>query len=337
LQKVTNAGFSLYRKRFPVWRFILSTNHSLLFYGAGSKYDLLNAFAEEELDKEGHVLVINGFDPDVSMENVMDLLVTLFLKHDPEPLSFVPQIVGCDHVNSGGTDTLWSAPPLVKRAVEVGRALAKQASDTLLPIFLVFHSLEGLGSRLAQEALAAMLANSVVANHVAAIRLVASIDHVDAPMMWSTSASAHFSWIYQKVHTYRPYVTELALAPKKKVEKSRTKITQSNESQRALEVLKTLAPRHAEVVQILARLQLGALSSNKQTTIQEPQPRARVAYADFREACKAACAVNKDAQLRSFMSELQDHGLIDFRDGWVCIPFDKSKLEEFVAYRPDRA
>jgi hypothetical protein len=75
----------------------------------------------------------------------------------------------------------WKAHELVERAITVSRALAQEASISLVPIFLVIHNLDGESFRntLAQESLAALLVNSTVANGVASIRLVASVDHVD--------------------------------------------------------------------------------------------------------------------------------------------------------------
>ena len=51
----------------PEWTFLLSTNHSLILYGFGSKRDLLNDFAKRELSIRGIVLVMIGYDSDISI------------------------------------------------------------------------------------------------------------------------------------------------------------------------------------------------------------------------------------------------------------------------------
>jgi origin recognition complex subunit 2 len=77
-----------YKKQFKEWRFLLSTNHSLMLYGYGSKFNLLNDFAQQELSEEGYAIVLNGFDPEISAESILKLLVNLFLNgNEPAPLS----------------------------------------------------------------------------------------------------------------------------------------------------------------------------------------------------------------------------------------------------------
>ena len=56
------------------WEFLLSTNHSLLFHGFGSKRFLLNEFANE-LKSSGDVLILDGLDPDINISSVLDLIV----------------------------------------------------------------------------------------------------------------------------------------------------------------------------------------------------------------------------------------------------------------------
>jgi origin recognition complex subunit 2 len=336
-----------HRSQFSSWRWLLSTNHSLLFYGAGSKLDLLNAFADEELSKEGHVLVLNGFDRNISVEGILDLVAKMFLDGPISPggLSRVPHRDGIEGVTAAGTHTPWKAEPVVERAIQLGRALAERSGETLLPVYLVVHTLEGLGCKIAMAALSQLLVNSTAANGAASVRLAASMDHVDAPLLWSaTTTSSNFAFLYQMVHTRQPYAEELAMLPADKKAESckRKEATSTAVAQRALQVLQALAPRNTEVVQILARLQLAAIGkppdgaggggSNKGGEPHHP----RVAYRDLYQECRAACAVTKDSHLRSVLRELEDHGLLKYGDDWASIPHDADKLRQLASYKPDR-
>jgi origin recognition complex subunit 2 len=320
-----------YKSSFEDWRFLLSTNHSLLFFGAGSKRNLLNQFCEQELDKEGYALAIDGFDSHVTVEGILDLLVTLFLD-GKEPIPMASLEAG-DHQRVGISNP-WKAHELVERAIVVSRALAHAATNSLVPIFLVIHNLDGESFRntLAQESLAALLVNSTVANGVASVRLVASVDHVDASaLLWNVSSSANFAWIWKEVHTHRPYVEELAMLSEDVRKKTaKLKNQELDHADRALEVLKNLAPRHAEVVQILARLQLG-----------QSQIDGWIDYSAFRGECKTKCAISKDSQLRSFLVELNDHRLIiskkDNGTELVRVPYSEAKLHEILAYNRNKA
>lgn len=329
------------KSSFEEWRFLLSTNHSLLFFGAGSKRNLLNQFCEQELDKEGYALAINGYEIQVTVEAILDLLVALFLGgNEPPPMASIAMEDG-DHQRVGISNP-WKAHGLVERAIDVSRAIAQEASISLVPIFLVIHNLDGESFRntLAQEALAALLVNSAVANGVASIRLVASVDHVDASaLLWNVSTSANFSWIWKEVHTHRPYIEELAMLSedvRKKTAKLKNQETLSDHAaDRALEVLKNLAPRHAEVVQILARLQL--LSQTEALQLGQSHAEVWVDYLAFRTECKTKCAITKESQLRSFLVELKDHQLIiskmEDRSELVRVPYSEAKLRDILVYK----
>jgi Origin recognition complex subunit 2 len=355
-----DAAVDRYRGHFFDWRWLLSTNHSLLLYGAGSKVELLNAFADEELSREGYVLVLNGFDKDITVEAILDLMVNMFLGGAKGALAMsrsrIPHADGMEGVTATGTYTPWKAEPVVERAIQLGRALAERGSETMVPIFLVVHTLEGLNNRIAQEALSTLLVNSVVANGVAAVRLVASVDHVDAPLLWNTTTKANFSFLYQQVHTHLPYAEELCTLPtKKKADPNRKRAAKVPRSDQAsTEFLKTLSPRIAEVLQILARLQLDALakpptgdgggtnggkgkgSTNKKGPKGAPPPPPRIAYSALSKECKRACTITKESLLKTFLVELQDHGFVDYEDDFVCIPHGADKLKELltVSSRP---
>jgi origin recognition complex subunit 2 len=331
------------QERFPEWRFLLSTNHSLLFYGAGSKRNLMDEFARRELDKEGYVVIIDSTDPDVNIKAVLDLLVTLFCSGtEPRPMSAIP-LDNTPEVPVVGRSNPWKAPPLVERAIAIGRALARYATigdnPTYTPIFLVFYNMDagGMATRIAQDALASLIVNSTVANGIQSVRVIASVDLVDAPwQMWSSSTAANFSWFHQEVHTHRPYVEELTtlrdqearqLDKRSNGKKSSfftNETTSQASSDRILRVLQNLAPRHAEVVQILARLQL---DSNQDW----------IEYRDFCNACKKACVIAKDSQLRAFLSELTDHELIAMNTTananrkTVRVPHPRAQLQEILA------
>jgi Origin recognition complex subunit 2 len=300
---------------------------------------------------------LDGYDKDITIEAILDLMVNMFLGGAKDALSQsrsrVPHVDGMQGVTATGTYTPWKAEPVVERAIQLGRALAELCGETLVPIFLVVHTLEGLNNRIAQEALSSLLVNSVVANGAAAVRLVASIDHVDAPLLWTTTTRANFSFLYQHVHTHLPYADELSMLPakkKKKADPSRKRAAGVPRSDQAsTEFLKTLSPRIVEVLQILARLQLEALAkppkgpdgdgggNNGSGTAKRgkkspkgPPPPPRISYSTLSKECKRACTITKESLLKTFLVELQDHGFVVYEDDLVCIPHDADKLRELL-------
>jgi origin recognition complex subunit 2 len=357
-----------YREQFGEWRFLLTTNHSLMCYGFGSKFNLLNDFAQQELSKEGYTMILNGFDPGIKVEAILTLLVDLFLDgNEPPPhLNSIPgyeeeDVIKMDTVKKDKQSgkmkpiTVKKARDPMERAKAIARAVAKTQAKELYPIFLVIHNLEGFGlrNRLAQETIASLVAYSKVKHcGVNAIRLVASVDHVDAPaMLWNASTMALYSWIWKDVHTYRPYVQELVMLSKEEINTSSSKKRRSSGgagkrqqahllidgegANKVTKVLQNLANRYTEVIQILATLQLEA---------QATAPKQHIHWVDearLLQQCLNKCTVKSAPQLRTFLNELKDHELVVVQTQgstslMVRVPYTEEKLHEILAFRPDK-
>ena len=347
---------SKYHDDFSEWRFLLSTNHSVLLHGSGSKKELLNQFADKELSLEGHVILIDGFDESLTgVDEIFDLLVDVFLDgEEPEKLPAVSKDHGSISAPAIGLWTPYKAHGQVERGILLGRAIAHRISDAdrhadvertedenvdaVLPIFLVIHNLDApnLSKSIDQDALSQLLVNSHVSNSVASIRLVASVDHVDAPLhLWGVQTAANFAWIYKSVHTHVPYTEEMSLLShvESKSRKSAdvTKALETVQAGRVVEVLKHLAPRHAEIVKILAKLQLEAKKPSS-----HGKGRKWIDHKLYLKTCQDRMAINKDSQLRQYLSELSDHGLVVSKVQGsvevVQIPYDDKKLQEILTY-----
>jgi origin recognition complex subunit 2 len=326
-------------RNFDEWRFLLTTNHNLLFFGAGSKEKLLHSFGEKSLSEEGYVLLIDGFAKDVSVTAILDLFVKIFLNgKEPGPSSAVPrddcEILLADISNP------WQAHPLVERAINISRAIAYDAMETLEPVFLIIHNIEGEGLRtdVSQEALAALSVNSRVANGTASIRIVASIDDVDCSYkLWRLPVMASFSWIWKEVHTYRPYDNEFVmLETDEQQQKAKGKAAKTAQAQiaetkkaRVLSIIGSMAPKHAEILQILAQLQLQQLHVDQ-------DKEGWVEFSSFRDQCKKKYIITKDHQLDPFLTELGDHRLIQKKIikgvNYISIPHGHEELKKIVAY-----
>lgn len=371
-------------REFAQWRHLLSTNHSLLLYGNGSKYNVLQQFCNEELRAEGYVLQINGCDPNVSIDAILDLFVTLFLNneepregtHDMEwwddchasennscktsvfserPSFFISQGIA-PHANA--ESTFKNRASRVDRAVRIARAIVAQASRAVTtveenpgesnrcPIFLVIHSLEGPGlvTDQAQDALAALVSHSVIPCHYdknnsivsseSVIRLVASLDHVDASSaLWSSETTARFNWFWKEIHTYRPYIRELDMLVDEIASVTKIKQKQARlcgPADKFELVLNSLAPHHAQVMKVLAQLQLSALQQHEQSS-------EWIKYEIFKRACEKSCIIDKEYKLRLLQTELMDHRLMASKtvgtSEFVCIPHSIEKLSEILAFQ----
>lgn len=192
------------KKNHEEWRFLMGTKHSLLLYGFGSKRKLLNDFATKTLQPCGDVLILNGFDPSISVSSILDLLVDIFLSGvQPSSSSSKSESFHEHDIGMIRPSPLF-VPTLVKRATNIGKALGSRCTK---PIYLVIHNIEGSGLRdpSSLKALVALISNSDVNDGMSyddkdtyrnrVVQLVASIDHVDAVSFLDMEAMTNFSWV----------------------------------------------------------------------------------------------------------------------------------------------
>lgn len=318
---------SIVESSLEEWKFLLSTNHSLLFYGVGSKRNLLKNFANK--DMEGDVIEIDGFDSTLTVDGILQLLIDQWLDGREPTIRkknlFHVHFEKNDPVNRSNTaERITPFFPhngdfhLVQKAVAVAKRIARQVMKTSRPITLVVNSIDGvgLGNDVAQEVLAALVSQSRTDCGLSAIRLVASIDQVDGQLLTESHSSHMLNWLRIEVHTHRPYVDEVmeeqGMAEKhgsgQSNKLSREKGLSENdmneeeylmmEHESIFSVLKSLASTHAESLRQLARLQLESKSD-------------WVSYTDLLKQCRAARIVQADQQLRLYMGELLDHNILE--------------------------
>jgi hypothetical protein len=191
------------QKNHEEWRFLMGTKHSLLLYGFGSKQKLLNDFATKALQPCGDILILNGFDPFISVSSILDLLVDIFLS-GVQPSSSSKSESFHEHDIGKIRPSPLFVPTLVKRATNIGKALGSRCTK---PIYLAIHNIDGSGLRDpdSQKALVALISNSDVNDGICkddkdryrnrVVQLVASIDHVDAESFLDMEAMTNFSWV----------------------------------------------------------------------------------------------------------------------------------------------
>ncbi|KAL5531431.1 hypothetical protein ACEPAG_4308 [Sanghuangporus baumii] len=193
---------------FPAYMAELASGFNLLFYGFGSKRKLLNDFARR-CAKKGHVVVANAFFPNFTLKDF---------------LASTERVIDAPDMDDAG------AGP----EGQCRRILEKYArKPTARHLFLIIHNIDGqtLRSERSKNCLAVLAAHP-------SIHIAASIDHIMAPLLWSTTESfaqpqraqsnhsskeSHnssgqalpsdgFNWLWHDLTTMHPYDFELAYA-----------------------------------------------------------------------------------------------------------------------------
>lgn len=210
------------------WHEQVKNGFTLLVQGVGSKYSLLEAFADRCLTRWARVVRIRAFVSTFSFADALrDVLQTLF------------PTARCTGHNS--VDALVAS---VRQAFQSGEPRRRVC-------FLV-HNLECL-SVPHQAALATLAATP-------GFYVVASVDSIWAPLLLSPHTLKNFNFSREEAHTFKSYDVEVTARYPGGFEDS----TGKGQAPKAClgVVLKTLSPVHTELVQIIAEQQLanGGLS-----------------------------------------------------------------------------
>ncbi|XP_074858237.1 origin recognition complex subunit 2 isoform X2 [Carettochelys insculpta] len=273
---------------FSKWMLQLHLGFSIVLYGLGSKRDLLEKFRTSLLQDSVH-LVVNGFFPGITVKSVLNSITEEVLDHVGTFRSPLDQL---DFI--------------VKRF----------RGDSSLDLYLLIHNLDSkmLRGDKSQQILAqlASLPN---------IRLIASIDHINAPLMWDHAKQSLYNWLWYETTTFSPYLEEISYENSLLVQQSGSLALSS-----LTHVLRSLTPNARGIFRLLAQYHL----ENKDNPSYPG-----LSFQDFYQQCREAFLVNSDLTLRAQLTEFRDHKLIRTKRGTdgvehLLIPVDNGTLTDYL-------
>uniref|UniRef100_K7F8T3 Origin recognition complex subunit 2 n=1 Tax=Pelodiscus sinensis TaxID=13735 RepID=K7F8T3_PELSI len=275
---------------FSKWMLQLHLGFSIVLYGLGSKRDLLEKFRTSLLQDSVH-LVVNGFFPSITVRSILNSITEEVLDHVGTFRSPLDQL-----------------DLVVKRFNE----------DPSLELYLLIHNLDSkmLRGDKSQQILAqlASLPN---------IHLIASIDHINAPLMWDQAKQSLYNWLWFETTTFSPYLEETSYENSLLVQQSGSLALSS-----LVHVLHSLTPNasHRGIFRLLAQYHL----ENKDNPSYPG-----LSFQDFYQQCREAFLVNNDLTLRAQLTEFRDHKLIRTKRGtdgveYLLIPVDNGTLTDFL-------
>ncbi|KAI7869677.1 origin recognition complex subunit 2-domain-containing protein [Spinellus fusiger] len=283
---------NMHASYFSQWKFELHAGFNLLFYGYGSKRRFLNHFSEMTM-KDGPLIIINGFFPSIQIKDILAKI---------------------------SADALGITCPTAQILDHAAAICAYfSGDDREYPrLYLVVHNIEGfhLRNENAQNALS-MLAQAPN------IHLVASVDHINAGLLWDNVKTSQFNWVWHDCTTYDDYHVETSF--------ENSLLMRSSElgGVRGIQyVLTSLTSNGRGVFRVLAEHQLVEMESTHegQDYISLGLP-----YHRYYQLCREGFYVSSDASFRSQLTEFKDHKIIHTKrlpDGTdvFYIPLDKQAL-----------
>uniref|UniRef100_A0A452V833 Origin recognition complex subunit 2 n=1 Tax=Ursus maritimus TaxID=29073 RepID=A0A452V833_URSMA len=283
-----------YEQLFHKWMLQLRLGFNIVLYGLGSKRDLLERFRTTVLQDSIHV-VINGFFPGISVKSILNSITEEVLDHMGTFRSVLDQL---DWI------------------------VNKFKEDSSLELFLLIHNLDSqmLRGDKSQQIIGQL---SSLRN----IYLMASIDHLNAPLMWDHAKQSLYNWLWYETTTYSPYTEETSYENSLLVKQSGSLPLSS-----LTHVLRSLTPNARGIFRLLIKYQLDNQDNPSYIALfcvlWYGYPYVGIFFSRL-------FLVNSDLTLRAQLTEFRDHKLIRTKKGtdgveYLLIPVDSGTLNDFL-------
>ena len=294
-------------------RFICELNEgfNILCYGFGSKRRVLNQFAAK-CSTLGHVVVVNGFQPDLGLKDVLNSI------EDIPPI----QVLNL------------SPTSIEKQVQRINEFFAPSSSD--VDLYLIVHNIDAAPLRTAK----AKSVLSILAHNLH-IHLIASIDHINAPLLWSSSENFSrkpeeevqadngddipcrgFAWLWHDLTTLESYDFELAFADRSSVSgghaggaRRKTDAIMASQSTTAMSetaashILASVTQKAQKLFALLGNKQLETITEGAGGEGNNAQ-QSGLAYDVLFSAARDNFIATNDTALRTLLGEFRDHNLI---------------------------
>ncbi|KAJ7096680.1 origin recognition complex, subunit 2 [Mycena belliarum] len=306
----------------------LNEGFNLVCYGFGSKRSLLNQFASSRCSKAGHVVVVNGFHPELSLKDVLSSIES------------IPGITALPLASS-------TAEGQARRIYDFFSRSLKQRH-----LYLVVHNIDSFLVRISK----AKACLSLLALHPH-IHLIASVDHINSPLLWSSSEvyartdgfvapdktpQRGFAWLWHDLTTLAPYDFELAFA-------DRTSITGAHARKQrdaaavpgatamsqtaAQHILASVTERAQKLFKLMGQRQLDSIDEGDPPV--DGLQQFAIPYDVLFPLARDNFIATNDTAMRSVLGEFRDHGLVVADQGSsggevLWIPLRKERLSAIV-------
>ncbi|KAI5790119.1 origin recognition complex subunit 2-domain-containing protein [Geopyxis carbonaria] len=284
-----------YRGCFDQWAFELASGFNLLLYGYGSKRALLLAFAAHVYTTPGSVVVFNGYNAAAGVKDLLTMLAA-----------------------STGAGT--AASPNEQLDAILARLDAAATPRT----HVVMHNIDGESVRgeRAQALIARLAAHPKIA-------LVASMDHIRAPLLWDAARASQLNFLHHDCTTFEPYSAEI---PADEVLALVDGGGRAGGTKGVRYVLASLPANAKRLFKVLVSHQLQAMAEDPGRGGRSSGEEHGIEYRVLYQRAASDFICSNDVAFRTLLKEFQDHQMVSSKkDGsgtevlWA--PFRKEDLE----------
>ncbi|XP_062616415.1 origin recognition complex subunit 2-like, partial [Saccostrea cucullata] len=270
------------------WMFHMCNGYNILLHGLGSKRTLIEDFRRSELKDVDHI-VVNGYFPSLTIKHILNTIIDDILEVEGSHRSPLDQV------------------DFIKSQFET-----KDYRD----FFLIVHNIDGIMLR--PEKVQNILS---LLSQIRGFHIIASIDHINAPLIWDQTKCSRYCWLWYDVTTYLPYTDETSYENSLLVQQTGALALSSMSH-----VMKSLTTNAKQIFILLAKHQMENKDSGTYIGM---------SLQDLYQRCREAFLVNSDLTLRAQLTEFRDHKLIKSKKGfegieYLVIPVDNATLTEFI-------
>eukprot|EP00742_Colponemidia_sp_Colp-10_P000926 GILJ01001004.1.p1 GENE.GILJ01001004.1~~GILJ01001004.1.p1 ORF type:complete len:475 (-),score=88.22 GILJ01001004.1:191-1615(-) len=279
-----------YESQYTKWKFQLLSGFNLLFFGYGSKKILLQNFASSVLE-DAPLVMVNGYFPGLVIKQVLNTITEDLIGYKSHFRSTTDQV------------------EFIRKAL-AGTILL----DALPPprIYILIHNIDGpsLRNENAQNVLSSLAS-------MREVQMIASIDNLQAPLLWDHRTTQRFNWLWQDVTNFTSYSFETAY------EDTILNVKGEKNARGVGFVLKSLTPNHRSILKLLAQHMLDNPASQG------------LDFYDYLGKAREEMVVSTEGSMKMHLTELKDHQVVSTRRGangkeYLYIPYPPSMLQKII-------
>lgn len=330
--------------------FELEEGFNLLFYGFGSKRQVLNTFGRDFCSRKGYVVVVNGFRPDCSIKAILNTIE-----------ESVPEL----KTSEGSSTTVDAQAKRIYAnfsSSSSSKGKGKGKGKHQPPLYLIIHNIDSLPLRAPKaKSILSLLALCP------SIHIAASIDHLNAPLLFSSQDSLArkqppspsseipstrgFNWLWHDLTTLQPYDVETMYANRSSIsglsashKKDALALTVVGAGitggimteTAALHILAAVTERANKLFTVMAERQIQLASSSPAKGGSEDMQAHAITYDMLYKVCRDEFIATNDSQLQAALGEFRDHGLVRSARGagltgeLLWIPLRRERLGKVV-------
>ncbi|CCF57039.1 hypothetical protein KAFR_0C00440 [Kazachstania africana CBS 2517] len=295
--------FEIQKKMYTQYWFELSQGFSLLFYGIGSKREFLENFAihylspklkqvelhsqkkKENVNHSIPCIIVNGYNPTCNYRDVYKDVSNILY---PEELT--------------RNETKYWGNHVILQIQKMIQFYKTQPQH--IKLIIVVHNLDGPSVR--KEAFQTMLSSLALIKQIA---IIASTDHIYAPILWDNVIAQNYNFIFHNVTNYEPSKVESSFQDVMKL--GRKESTSNAEGARF--VLQSLTNNSKKLYKLLLETQLHNMETDGKNPkgVVAPTKRGALTFGvelkRFHHLCTADFIVSNEMSLRTMLKEFIDH------------------------------